>query len=367
MQSHNAELQSQLATLQLNSSQLYSTPPGYPQQPLQANSLTSAADSNLVTQLTAENTELNAQLVQLSQQLEQGSSLAETSELQQKVTHLESNITKLTAQLQASEKSVLGRSELQKKLDEQEGSIKKLTTQLQLNKESESERGEHRQTVSGLEREVKQLTATVQSGTTEKTVLQQQMLALEGSVTRLTAQHESDRDSLKQEHQKELQQIKTKNESVILDLKIDFETAESEKETQLQELKTQHLRLSTEHEDELSSLTEKNKRLDCQLLEALAATTVDGEDASRSSEASVTEPYQRLQTAIQQLVQDKKAVSRLNEQLHAEVPSQTLLSDVVVRYYQCHLNLYCTHILVLSSGIIDAPATGAGHKEGNAG
>lgn len=96
VQTHNAELQSQLDSL-LNEME------GLRQGG--AGGYSWGVDTTQMHDLSAENAELTAQLSYLSQQLQQGSGMSQfdAAQLQEKILHLESNLSQLTSQLEARE------------------------------------------------------------------------------------------------------------------------------------------------------------------------------------------------------------------------------------------------------------------------
>lgn len=144
------------------------------------------------------------------------------------------------------------------------------------------------------------------SGMTDLTVteLQEQIKHLERTSTHLSAQLESREAELTQTHHRELRKI------------------ESEKENRLLELKN-------EHETLISLLTEQNERLESELKDAsetartAAAAAVNSPASSpRDLSAEEEKKVMGLKATILKLVDDNKALSKLNEhnaQLKTEV------------------------------------------------
>ena len=175
------------------------------------------------------------------------------------------------------------------------------------------------------------------SGVTDLTVteLQEQIRHLERTSTHLSAQLESREAELTQHHHRELRKI------------------ESEKENRLLELKN-------EHETLISLLTEQNERLESELKDAsetartAAAAAVNSPASSpRDLSAEDEKKVMGLKATIMKLVDDNKALSKLNEhnaQLKTEV--QPFLMHIIhVQQANCNcqsIQCHCWYVTRLS-------------------
>ena len=150
------------------------------------------------------------------------------------------------------------------------------------------------------------------SGLTDLTVteLQEQISHLEGTITHLTAQLESREAELTQTHHRELRKLESEKENRVLELK-------------------------NEHETLISLLTEQNERLETELKDAsetartaAAAAAHSPATSPRNLSADEEKKVLGLKATILKLVDDNKALSRLNErnaQLKTEVQKPFVL------------------------------------------